>query len=80
MKNTRFVLDGDNPDCHCEVPCPECGDYLNVHMPDPELADRLLATCGECKSWFVMDCNRGELLPLPLPKSARVSRARRTSR
>jgi hypothetical protein len=28
-----------------------CMTILDLHQPDPELADRLLATCSECKYW-----------------------------
>jgi hypothetical protein len=33
--------------------CPRCGCLLTRHQPDPELADRLLATCDDCKSWYL---------------------------
>jgi len=33
--------------------CPRCECNLTLHQPDPELADQLLATCDECKSWFL---------------------------
>jgi hypothetical protein len=33
--------------------CPSCEADLTFHQPDTELADRLLATCDECKSWFL---------------------------
>ena len=33
--------------------CPRCECALALHQPDPELPDRLLATCEECKSWFL---------------------------
>jgi hypothetical protein len=28
---------------------------LNVHQPDPEETEGLLATCDDCKSWYVTD-------------------------
>jgi hypothetical protein len=45
--------------------CPRCHSPLVLHQPDPDLADRLLATCDECKSWFLLAAGSGELLPLP---------------
>jgi len=41
--------------------CPQCGSSLTLHQPDPELPDRLLATCEECKSWF-LTCREGRIL------------------
>jgi hypothetical protein len=45
--------------------CPECECELTFHQPDPELADRLLATCDECKSWFLANSERDLLMALP---------------
>lgn len=47
--------------------CPKCEERLALHQPDPELDDRLLGTCGECKTWYLLD-GRGEFthrLPSP---------------
>jgi hypothetical protein len=33
--------------------CLQCESPLTIHQPDPELPHRLLATCEECKSWFL---------------------------
>ncbi len=33
--------------------CPHCEFPLTLHQPDPDLPDRLLATCDDCKSWFL---------------------------
>jgi hypothetical protein len=48
----RFVL---------HLRCPRCGYYLTFHQPDPELEDRLLATCEECKSWYLANPGRAAL-------------------
>jgi hypothetical protein len=42
-------FDTDSPVLHC----PRCQCLLVLHQPDPELWDRLLATCEKCKSWFL---------------------------
>jgi len=45
--------------------CPNCEYALTLHQPDPELPDRLLATCDDCKSWYLTNPNGTELSPLP---------------
>jgi hypothetical protein len=35
--------------------CPRCEFLLTIHQPDPELPDRLLATCQGCEAWFLAD-------------------------
>lgn len=44
--------------------CPQCECELVLHQPDPELADRLLATCDECKSWFLANSEGNVLIPI----------------
>jgi hypothetical protein len=46
------------------VCCPECENPLTLHQPDEELADRLLATCEVCKSWFLANANASVLTPI----------------
>jgi hypothetical protein len=45
--------------------CPECGCELLLHQPDESLADRLLATCDECKAWFLTGPEVRDLVRLP---------------
>jgi hypothetical protein len=45
--------------------CPQCEETLTLHQPDEELADRLLATCDSCKSWFLTDSELSAFVPLP---------------
>ena len=33
--------------------CPNCECSLALYQPDPDLPHRLLATCNECKSWYL---------------------------
>jgi hypothetical protein len=33
--------------------CSECEFSLTLHQPDPELPDRFIATCDECKAWYL---------------------------
>ena len=44
--------------------CQQCGTSLTLHQPDPDLADRLLATCDECKSWYLTNPAGTELSPI----------------
>ena len=43
---------------------PSCGSPRTRHLPDSQLKDRLLATCGDCKSWYVTDTQDSELIPV----------------
>ena len=44
--------------------CPRCENSLTMHQPDPQLPDRLLATCDDCKSWFLATGEGVDLTPL----------------
>lgn len=35
--------------------CRNCGVPLDLHQPGVEFPDRLLGTCEECGSWFLVD-------------------------
>ena len=45
--------------------CPRCESALTLHQPDPDQPNRLLATCDECKSWFLTDSQATILIALP---------------
>ncbi len=47
------------------IHCPRCRCLVVIHQPDPELPDRFLATCDECKSWFL--ANQGGLTSSAFP-------------
>ena len=49
----------------CDVICPRCTSRMEIHQPDPELADRFLATCVECKLWLVRNSKEDVLLLPP---------------
>jgi hypothetical protein len=51
-------------ECILTLCCPSCESPLAFHQPDPELTDRLLATCDECKSWYVTDTRGSQLIPI----------------
>jgi uncharacterized protein YbaR (Trm112 family) len=44
--------------------CPYCECPLTLHQPDAELPERLLATCDNCKSWYVTDAQGIKLIPV----------------
>jgi hypothetical protein len=47
------------------VCCPRCESSLSMHQPDSDLSDRLLATCDECKAWFLANADATILVPIP---------------
>jgi hypothetical protein len=47
-----------------QIHCLACDCELILHQPDPDLPDRLLGTCDECKSWFLIE--GVECMPVPL--------------
>jgi hypothetical protein len=73
MDPFRFTFDESNPDRLAEVRCPSCETLLSVHAPDPELPDRLLGTCGVCRSWYLMDCRSATMILLPDTKELRAA-------
>lgn len=44
--------------------CPRCEGALTLHQPDPDLPGRLLATCFECKTWYLTNSVRSVFTPL----------------
>ena len=53
--------------------CPQCEYSLTLHQPDPEMPHRLLATCDDCKSWFLADSNGVTLVAIPDRRTDRKS-------
>ena len=35
--------------------CPGCGGDIELHQPDIELPNRLLGTCQDCKTWYLLN-------------------------
>ena len=58
-KQSTDRVSHSTPECSCvkaaEPGCDVCGGYLDLHQPDCELPNRLLATCGDCKTWYLLD-------------------------
>jgi hypothetical protein len=49
----------------CDVACSRCSSDLDLHQPDAELTHRILGTCPDCHSWFVIDLDTGLMILLP---------------
>jgi hypothetical protein len=64
--NNALAIYRDTPtqNANGSFACPSCGCCLTLHQPDPELADRLLATCDDCKSWYVTNPTTTGLRPI----------------
>ncbi|HEY2157860.1 MAG TPA: hypothetical protein VGH33_19685, partial [Isosphaeraceae bacterium] len=37
------------------IVCRSCDAPLDVSQPDPNLPDRLLATCPDCLTWYLVE-------------------------
>ena len=38
-----------------EASCLSCREPLEFHQPDLDQPDRLIATCGDCKRWYLVE-------------------------
>jgi hypothetical protein len=59
--------------------CPHCEQMLNLHQPDENLPNQLLATCDSCHRWyslFEVGDDASEFLMLDLPDRSMVEEAR----
>lgn len=89
MKARTIVLNAKagrlpvGPGGFTELKCLDCGAPLEVHQPDHESPDRLVATCTDhCGGWHLIDCSaraRGGFV-LRLPSPADVETAYRAGR
>jgi hypothetical protein len=44
----------DLDNCY-QVECPKCLAPLVLHQPDIDSPDRMLAICGDCHAWYLLD-------------------------
>ncbi len=44
--------------------CPDCGNPLDLHQPDPFSPDRILGVCPNCGRWVLIDVGSGGRLIL----------------
>lgn len=74
-----FISEPDSTESDA-LACRNCGSDLGLHQPDPEMPERILGTCDECKTWYLfvgdLECieiaprrtGRGEVhVPSPSP-------------
>jgi hypothetical protein len=55
-----------------DAACLGCREPLELHQPDRNLPNRLLATCSRCLAWALIDINdRGEMIITRLPDPPR---------
>lgn len=47
------------PDGQSPLKCLNCRNALDIHQPDGNLPDRMLATCPECRAWYLIECGTG---------------------
>jgi len=50
----RFVSEPDSTE-GAPMVCRTCWSDLILHQPDPEMPERILGTCDECKTWYLVD-------------------------
>jgi len=44
-----FISEPDSTE-GAHLVCRTCGSDLSLHQPDPEMPERILGTCDECKT------------------------------
>jgi hypothetical protein len=57
ISSDESCLSADEP-----ISCPRCGADLSLHQPDLDQPQRLLATCPECRSWYLVDAKACALI------------------
>ncbi len=53
----------------CDILCARCQAPLVRHQPDENEPNRLLGTCDDCGSWFLLDLSKSIMLVLPETES-----------
>jgi hypothetical protein len=62
LDRIRLTSDPGHP---MVVQCASCLDSLMLHQPDEDLPHRLLGTCPECRTWFLIDSDTEVMVKLP---------------
>jgi hypothetical protein len=55
--------------------CPDCRGTLTLHQPDEASPDLLLAACGRCQGWLLIDVSEGIMVRWPSRQALREARA-----
>jgi hypothetical protein len=68
----RFARIPIPPDGPVSVDCMECDSSVEIHQPDSELPDRMLGTCEQCQTWYLLECDpdAGQAALILLPDSS----------
>src|SRR5271166_1350535 len=56
MKNhdvSRWFISEPDSTEGAPLVCRTCWSDLILHQPDPEMPERILGTCDECKTWYL---------------------------
>src|SRR5262245_1295201 len=81
MTSLSLALDQIHPNLVADdaagLVSPQCHAYLLIHQPDLHWPDRLLGTCSECRTWFLISAATGVIVRLPDEED--LGRARATS-
>lgn len=56
-----------------EVLCAHCHEPLDLHQPDPDLPEREIGTCLDCRTWYLIDASANLMYPLPDLKTLRAA-------
>jgi hypothetical protein len=62
LERIRLTSDPRHPTV---VQCASCHDSLVLYQPDEDLPHRLLGTCLECRTWFLIDGDTTVMVKLP---------------
>jgi hypothetical protein len=62
LDRIRITSDPEHP---LLVQCSSCHDFLMLHQPDEDTPQRLLGTCPECRTWFLIDGHTDVMVKLP---------------
>jgi hypothetical protein len=71
MKTTLAPFERVRFEVAAEILCAECQCPLDRHQPDPEQPDRLLGTCEDCGTWYLIDGELCVMIALPDARSLR---------
>jgi hypothetical protein len=77
----RMIVLGAEDTAPC---CPRCKHVLDLHQPDENLPNRLLATCDSCLRWYCLfgtgeDSDSNQFFMLGLPDKSMIEAARFTN-
>lgn len=65
----RFARLPIPPDGPINIDCLNCETPIEIHQPDSELPERMLGTCENCRTWYLVECdpNTGQAVLIQIP-------------